>query len=253
MKIHQWLSNRSHLPRNLAVSRLFHSTCRAALFILLAAAARNSAGQSYDVTGVVGTGTGTLYWAIQQADAYGNGRASWINLEVPFSQINLTQPLPDITVGLTINGSRCRDHRERPKPKSHFLHQRAGADGTDIQSDSRGRLGPRRQRRHGGRLRRRRSRFGRGRVRQRGARGLFQCRLSGERRGGGNITTALGRRGGGGRSISDGGGEQTRPMAFLFHQRRRRVAARSPNQRRAKQHHALGRQRGRRPWRGRFS
>ena len=28
-----------------------------------------------------------------------------IKMETPFAQINLTQPLPDITVGLTINGS----------------------------------------------------------------------------------------------------------------------------------------------------
>jgi hypothetical protein len=92
--------------------RFFHQTGRRRLpAIILAMAAllsgwfaHESVAQVYNVDTAGGTGTGSLYWAIQQADAFGNGATiSFQNL--PFAQVNLDDPLPDITVGVTVNGN----------------------------------------------------------------------------------------------------------------------------------------------------
>ena len=53
------------------------------------------------MTVATGTGAGSLYSAIQQADAFGNGAV--INIANNLGTINVGQ-VPDITVGLTING-----------------------------------------------------------------------------------------------------------------------------------------------------
>ncbi len=55
----------------------------------------------YTVTVANGSGSGTLYAAIQQANAFGNGGT--INIQDGLGTIDVGQ-LPDITVGLTING-----------------------------------------------------------------------------------------------------------------------------------------------------
>ncbi len=55
----------------------------------------------YTVTVANGTGVGTLYSAIQQANSFGNGAV--VNIANNLGTINVGQ-LPDITVGLTING-----------------------------------------------------------------------------------------------------------------------------------------------------
>ncbi len=75
----------------------------AVVLALLVMPSPPSSGQTFNVTSAVGVGPGTIYSAIQQADAYGNGAI--INIQLPFAQINLDDPLPDITVGMTINGS----------------------------------------------------------------------------------------------------------------------------------------------------
>ncbi len=70
-------------------------------FCTLASSAGAQFGGNFSVVVATGTGSGTLYSAIQQADAYGNGAA--INFAYNLGTINVGQ-LPDITVGMTING-----------------------------------------------------------------------------------------------------------------------------------------------------
>ena len=82
--------------------------------------AHESVGQVYHVSSVVGTGAGTLYSAIQQADAFGNGAT--INFQVPFAQINLDGPLPDITVGLTINGGASNTVSGQNQSRIFFIN-----------------------------------------------------------------------------------------------------------------------------------
>jgi hypothetical protein len=55
----------------------------------------------FSVTTATGTGAGSMFSAIQQADSFGNGAT--INIQDNLGVINFGQ-LPDITVGMTING-----------------------------------------------------------------------------------------------------------------------------------------------------
>jgi fibronectin-binding autotransporter adhesin len=72
----------------------------AALLCSVVAIARAQPGV-FSVTTASGTGAGSLFSAIQQADAFGNGAT--INIQSGLGTINVGQ-LPDITVGMTING-----------------------------------------------------------------------------------------------------------------------------------------------------
>jgi fibronectin-binding autotransporter adhesin len=117
----------SHRPQHLRP----RSGARSLLAILFAAVLwqfvwpeRSLLAQVYNVDTAVGTGTGSLYWAIQQADAFGNGgTVSFQNL--PFAQVNLDGPLPDITVGMTISGNSTTVNGENQR-RIFFVNTPAG-------------------------------------------------------------------------------------------------------------------------------
>ncbi|HEV3416034.1 MAG TPA: hypothetical protein VG056_04455, partial [Pirellulales bacterium] len=104
MLVYLGASNRSRAADCRVGLRAALATAAAALLVVLGSPERSLVAQVYNVDTSVGIGTGSLYWAIQQADAFGNGAAiSFQNL--PFAQVNLDDPLPDITVGMTISGN----------------------------------------------------------------------------------------------------------------------------------------------------
>ena len=82
------------IPRN--------SICAAVAAVsLLGAAGSSVRGQTFNVTNANVSGNGSLFSAIQAANNYGNGAI--INIQNSVGTINASQ-LPDITVGVTING-----------------------------------------------------------------------------------------------------------------------------------------------------
>jgi hypothetical protein len=118
------LSSFAHGVRRRGGARLFPTVLLAAVLLLSGWFAHQSVAQVYNVDTAVGTGTGSLYWAIQQADAFGNGATiSFQNL--PFAQVNLDDPLPDITVGVTINGNSTTVSGENQR-RIFFVNTPAG-------------------------------------------------------------------------------------------------------------------------------